>query len=74
MESYLTPFFTCFLSEDLRHLHFERIKVFKLGEIFFSNTKLVEEGLIELRLNASHRHELVVRGAISLIEVDARIE
>ena len=58
--SYLAPFFACFLSEDLGHLYFQRIKVLILRQMFFSNAKLAKEGLIELWLDASHRHELVV--------------
>ena len=72
--AYLTPFLPRFLFKDLGHLFFELVKVVKLREVFFFNAKLIKEGLVELRLNAADRHEAIVLGAISLIEVDAGVK
>jgi len=71
---HLTPFFARFPFEDLSHLFFELIKVGKLGKVLLLDAKLVQEGGVELRLDAPNGHEVVVQGAVSLVEVDARVE
>ena len=74
MLSHLAPFFARFPFEDLSHLFFELIKVGKLGKVLLLDAKLVQEGGVELRLDAPDGHEVVVQGAVSLVEVDARVE
>ena len=74
MLSHLAPFFARFPFEDLSHLFFELIKIGILGKVLLLDAKLVQEGGVELRLDAPDGHEVVVQGAVSLVEVDARVE
>ena len=71
---HLAPFFPGLFEEDLCHLCLELVKVIKLRKIIIADAKLLQKGLVELRLNAPDGHVEVVGGSIGFIEVDARVQ